>query len=191
MLNKIISFIACCMIALALVSLARVSATPLKAAVGHYLLNTAWEKTLNTGVRSRPWASADFNLIGKLTIPRLGISRVVLSNASGEAMSWGVGSVIPTRRSSINLPTILAGHRDTHMKFMSHLQIGDRLEFQKFDGSTKFYKITISKVTTTPQLTLNEQVSGNHQLVLTTCWPFNAIQSGPERFVVVAEPVNR
>ena len=187
MLKKRIIFFACCLIALALVSLARVSAMPIKAAVGQYRLNTAWQDTLKTGNKSKPWNGADFHLIGKLTIPRLGISRVVLSNASGQAMSWGVGSVIPFKDVSINSPIILAGHRDTHMKFMSKLQVGDRLEFQQYNGFTKSYKITASQVTKTPQLTLNDQVDGNDQLILTTCWPFNAIESGPERFVVIGE----
>ena len=187
MLKKAISFIAFCLIALALVSLARVSATPIKAAVGQYLLNAAWERTLNTGNKNTPWADADFHLIGKLTVPRLNVSRVILSSASGEAMSWGVGSVIPFKSSSVNSPIILAGHRDTHMQFMSELQMGDSLELQLSDGSTKSYKITASEVTTTPQLTLNDQSEKNDKLILTTCWPFNGIQSGPERFVMTGE----
>ena len=190
MLKKAISFVAFCLIALALVSLARVSATPIKAAVGQYLLNAAWEETLNTDVISKPWANADFHLIGKLTIQRLNISRVILSSASGEAMSWGVGSVIPFKSSSVNSPIILAGHRDTHMKFMSKLRIGDHLDFQSYDGSTKSYKIVASEVTTTPQLTLNDQAKNNDKLILTTCWPFNGVQSGPERYVMIGEPLN-
>ena len=190
MLKKAISFVAFCLIALALVSLARVSATPIKAAVGQYLLNAAWKETLNTGDKNKPWADADFHLIGKLTVPRLNVSRVILSSASGEAMSWGVGSVIPFKSSSINSPIILAGHRDTHMKFMSKLRIGDHLELQSHDGSLKSYKIVTSEVTTTPQLTLNDQTENNDKLILTTCWPFNGVQSGPERYVMIGEPLN-
>ena len=190
MLKKITGFVAFCLIALALVSLARVSATPIKAAVGQYLLNAAWKETLNTNVKSKPWADADFNLIGKLTVPRLNVSRVILSSASGEAMSWGVGSVIPFKSSSISSPIILAGHRDTHMKFMSKLRIGDHLELQSHDGSIKSYKIVTSEVTTTPQLTLNDQTENNDKLILTTCWPFNTVQSGPERYVMIGEPLN-
>jgi sortase A len=167
-----------------------VSATPIKAAVGQYLLNAAWKETLNTTVKSKPWADADFNLIGKLTVPRLNVSRVILSSASGEAMSWGVGSVIPFKSSSISSPIILAGHRDTHMKFMSKLRIGDHLELQSHDGSIKSYKIVTSEVTTTPQLTLSDQTENNDKLILTTCWPFNGVQSGPERYVMIGEPLN-
>ena len=190
MLKQITGFVAFCLIALALVSLARVSATPIKAAVGQYLLNAAWKETLNSNIKSKPWADADFNLIGKLTVPRLNVSRVILSSASGEAMSWGVGSVIPFKSSSISSPIILAGHRDTHMKFMSKLRIGDHLELQSHDGSVKSYKIVTSEVTTTPQLTLSDQTENNDKLILTTCWPFNGVQSGPERYVMIGEPLN-
>ena len=105
-------------------------------------------------------------------------------------MSWGVGSVIPFKSSLINSPIILAGHRDNHMKFMSKLRIGDHLELQSHDGSIKSYKIVASEVTITPQLTLNDQTENNDKLILTTCWPFNAVQSGPERFVMIGEPLN-
>ncbi|MDT2084987.1 MAG: sortase, partial [Planktomarina sp.] len=87
-------------------------------------------------------------------------------------------------------PIILAGHRDTHMKFMSKLRIGDHLELQSHDGSLKSYKIVTSEVTTTPQLTLNDQTENSDKLILTTCWPFNGVQSGPERYVMIGEPLN-
>jgi sortase A len=126
-------------------------------------------------------------LIGKLTIKRLGVSRIILSSASGEAMAWGVGRVIPVKNASTGSPIILAGHRDTHMQFMSELQMGDSLELQLSDGSTKSYKITVSQVSKTPELTLQDQPGDYDKLILTTCWPFNAIQSGPERFIIIGE----
>ena len=182
-----ISFFAYGLIVLGLVSLARASAMPIKAAYGQYRLDAVWQETLETGNHIKPWSSADFHLIGKLTIKRLGVSRIILSSTSGEAMAWGVGRVIPIKNASTGSPIILAGHRDTHMQFMSELQMGDSLELQLSDGSTKSYKITASEVTTTPQLTLNDQSEKNDKLILTTCWPFNGIQSGPERFVMTGE----
>ena len=132
------------------------------------------------------WVQVD-TVLGFLYV---NVSRVILSSASGEAMSWGVGSVIPFKSSSSSSPIILAGHRDTHMKFMSKLRIGDHLDFQSYDGSTKSYKIVTSEVTTTPQLTLNDQAKNNDKLILTTCWPFNGVQSGPERYIMIGEPLN-
>ena len=73
------------------------------------------------------------------------------------------------------------------MQFMSELQMGDSLELQLSDGSTKSYKITVSQISKTPELTLQDQLGDYNKLILTTCWPFNAIQSGPERFIIIGE----
>ena len=102
-------------------------------------------------------------------------------------MAWGVGRVIPVKNAPTGSPTILAGHRDTHMQFMSELQMGDSLDLQLSDGSTKSYKITVSQISKTPELTLQDQLGDYNKLILTTCWPFNAIQSGPERFIIIGE----
>ena len=187
MLRNMLSFLAYGLIALGLVSLARASAMPIKAAYGQYRLDAVWQETLETGNHIKPWSSADFHLIGKLTIKRLGVSRIILSSASGEAMAWGVGRVIPVKNAPTGSPTILAGHRDTHMQFMSELQMGDRLELQLSDGYTKSYQITVSQISKTPELILQDQPGNYDKLILTTCWPFNAIQSGPERFIIIGE----
>ena len=102
-------------------------------------------------------------------------------------MAWGVGRVTPVKNASTGSPTILAGHRDTHMQFMSELQMGDRLELQLSDGYTKSYQITVSQISKTPELILQDQPGNYDKLILTTCWPFNAIQSGPERYVIIGE----
>jgi sortase A len=65
--------------------------------------------------------------------------------------------------------------------------MGDSLELQLSDGSTKSYKITVSQISKTPKLTTQDQLGDYDKLILTTCWPFNAIQSGPERFIIIGE----
>ena len=185
MVRNILTFLACCLIAGALILLARVSEIPLKALVGQYLLNDVWETTLHSGLQMKPWQSADFEVIGELTVPRLNLSRVVLNSASGEAMAWGVGSLAPEIYS--DTPIILAGHRDTHMKFMSDLIVGDTMSFQKSDGSSQSYEIIKSMILDSPELQIADQFEGQSPLILTTCWPFGASHSGPERYVIVGQ----
>jgi hypothetical protein len=138
MFRKVLKFFACCLIAGALILLAKASEMPLKAIVGQHLLNDVWEKTLYSGIKTKPWESADFEVVGELKVPRLGLSRIVLNSVSGEAMAWGVGTLDPDV--SKQSPIILAGHRDTHMEFMSQLHVGDRMSFQLADGSLKSYE---------------------------------------------------
>jgi len=65
---------------------------------------------------SKPWKSADFYMIGELTIPKLKISRVILNSVSGEALTWSIGRINNIGSSAKNGPIILAGHRDSHMQ---------------------------------------------------------------------------
>ena len=160
-----------------LILLARASEVPLKALAGQFLLRDVWKQTLTSGNELKPWASADFKVTGELTIPRLGLSQIVLDRASGESMSWSIGAVSsePNTTNAI----ILAGHRDTHMKFMAKLRIGDLVNFQASDASIKTYKIIKSMVLETPQLNVEDSFAKAPQIILTTCWPFNGTQQGP------------
>ena len=189
MVKNVLTFIAYCLIAGALIFLTRASEMPLKALVGQYLLDDVWKKTLRSGIQTKPWASADFKVIGELKVPRLGLSRIVLNTTSGEAMAWGVGRIASMPTSSKFSPFILAGHRDSHMKFMSKLQVGDQLDFQLADGSSKSYKITKSMVLSKPEFHLKDRLVDHPQLILTTCWPFNATQPGQERYVLVGDKI--
>ena len=170
-----------------LILLARASEVPLKALAGQFLLRDIWKQTLTSGNELKPWASADFKVTGELTIPRLGLSQIVLDRASGEAMSWSIGAVSsdPNTTNAI----ILAGHRDTHMKFMAKLRIGDLVNFQASDASIKTYKIIKSMVLETPQLNVEDSFAKASQIILTTCWPFNGTQQGPERYILIGQQV--
>ena len=102
-------------------------------------------------------------------------------------MSWGIGAVSsdPNTTNAI----ILAGHRDTHMRFMAKLRIGDLVNFQASDASIQTYKIIKSMVLETPQLNVEDRFEESAQIILTTCWPFNGTQQGPERYVLVGQEV--
>ena len=173
--------------AAALVLLARASEVPLKALAGQIMLRHVWDQTAASGTELKPWPSADFKVAGELTVPRLRLSQIVLDRVSGEAMAWGIGavSIDPSHANAI----ILAGHRDTHMKFMAKLRIGDVVNFRARDAALQSYKITKSLVIDTPHLTVEDSFQHASRLILTTCWPFNGTQQGPERYILIAEEV--
>ena len=103
---------------------AKASLMPIKAIVGQHYLEVAWQESLRTNETEKPWKSADFYTIGQLKVPRLKISRVILNSVSGEAMAWGIGRINNIKPKSSSGPVILAGHRDSHMKFMYELNVG-------------------------------------------------------------------
>ena len=95
---------------------------PAKAEVAQVLLNRAFERSLATGEPVKPWSWADTAPMARVSVERLGVSEVVLSGGSGEAMAFGPTAVHddPSRR-----VTVLAAHRDTHFEFVQDLRLGD------------------------------------------------------------------
>ena len=159
---------------------------PIKAIIGQHYLEVAWQDSLKNNKLSKPWKSADFYMIGELKVPKLKISRVILNSVSGEALAWSIGRINNIGSSAKNEPIILAGHRDSHMQFMSKLNIGDKIELMMTDGVLKTYEISKTVITERPELkTFTHKIKMN-SLVLTTCWPFNSSKQGTKRYLIIA-----
>ena len=104
-------------------------------------------------------------------------------------MAWSIGRVNNVGPSSSRGSIILAGHRDSHMQFMSKLNIGDKIELMMTDGVLKTFIISKTDVAKQPELTMSALNSENGSLILTTCWPFDSQKPGPERFILTAQMV--
>ena len=187
MFRKLFITLGCGLIILGLFGIGRASLMPIKAIIGQHYLEVAWQDSLKKNKLSKPWKSADFYMIGELTIPKLKISRVILNSVSGEALAWSIGRVTNLVSSSKNGPIILAGHRDSHMQFMSELNVGDKIELMMSDGVVKTFIISKTNITNKPELIMSALNLENKSLILTTCWPFNTQKFGPERFIVTAQ----
>ena len=186
MYKKIFITLGCGLIILGLFGIAKASLMPIKAIIGQHYLEVAWKDSLKNNKLSKPWKSADFYMIGELIVPKFKISRVILNSVSGEALAWSIGRVNNVGYSSSQGPIILAGHRDSHMQFMSKLNIGDKIELMMTDGVLKTYEISKTVITERPELkTFTHKIKMN-SLVLTTCWPFNSSKQGTKRYLIIA-----
>ena len=190
MYRKLFITLGCGLIILGLFGIAKASLMPIKAIIGQHYLEVAWKDSLKSNKLSKPWKSADFYMVGELIVPKLKISRVILNSVSGEALAWSIGRVNNVGSSSSRGPIILAGHRDSHMQFMSKLNIGDKIELMMTDGVLKTYEISQLEVTDRPELKTSYTSINDESLVLTTCWPFNASRSSQQRYIVVAQSIN-
>ncbi|MDB9851647.1 sortase [Amylibacter sp.] len=190
MYKKIFIVLGCCLIILGIVGITKASLMPIKAIIGQHYLEVAWKESLKNNKLSKPWKSADFYMIGELRVPKLRVSRVILNSVSGEAMAWSIGRVANLNRALDKQPIILAGHRDSHMQFMSDLNIGDKIEITMSDGLLKTYIISGTEVSNKPEVTLSPVSLGKESLVLTTCWPFDAMKPGDQRYLIFAEIIN-
>jgi sortase A len=155
-----------------------------KAWLAQHLIAHAWQTTLDQGVPQRPWPWADTWPVARLTTPA-GKTLYVLESTSGEALAFGPGRLAGGMANDQALT--LAGHRDTHFAFLANLKDGDNLTVQRADGSRQHFQITAQQVINSQQQPLHIP-QDDQQLVLITCYPFDAITpGGPLRYVVIAQ----
>jgi len=160
-----------------------------KSILGQILLERAWQQAVTTGDTTKAWPWADTWPVAKLQIQSTGRSLVILEGVSGEAMAFGPGRIIGSSSSAASGTYVVGGHRDSHLAFLEHINNDDLLELQTIDGESMLYKVVQQTVANQDEasLTVNPEV---HGLILITCYPFNAFQTGgPLRYIVMAEPV--
>lgn len=169
-----------CIIGLSL--MARGAMIPAKAWVAQILLDRAFDKSLLQHKPVKPWFWADTVPIARISLPRLGVSQVVLSGGSGQAMAFGP-TLMPLRNPHVS---IMAAHRDTHFAFMKQARKGDVIEVQFIDGQKQAYRITGFQIVRWDHFAYPRDPA-RPLLALTTCYPVGATEHGPLRLVAWAE----
>lgn len=157
-----------------------------KAQLAQVLLDRAWERAAAGEATARPWPWADTWTVARIEAPRLHQSAVVLAEAGGEAMAFGPAHLSRTPAPGRPGVSVIAAHRDTHFAFLKDLQPGDRLTVETPEGVLEF-AVTGSEVVRADRSGIQPE-GGSPRLALVTCYPFGAVQRGPLRYVVWAEP---
>lgn len=161
---------------------------PVKAAIGQAMLAKAWTSAEPGQPPSRPWPWADMRPIARLEVPRLQIDQLVLAGLTGHSLAWGPGLVGPRNDDPGAGHRIIAGHRDTHFRFLEHLHTGDTVTLTRHDGRSRHWQVTATAVIDSRVTRLDLSEPGP-LLTLVTCWPFDATEAGgPERYIVTLEP---
>ena len=158
-----------------------------KAIIAQLLLENAWRQSLLDKTPHKPWSWADIQTVARLDIPEANKSFVVLSDASGEAMAFGPGLVAGNTQKALQNTIAIGGHRDTHLAFLEYLPIGAHINMQNTDGQFLRYELVDKTVVDSRSQTV--QISQSKPgLILITCFPFSATQTGgPYRLVVKAK----
>jgi sortase A len=81
--------------------------------------------------------------------------------------------------------SIIAGHRDTHFRFLKDVQQGDRILLES-GGAFHRYTVKSIHITSPSDVSLLGQVPGS-ALTLVTCYPFYYLGPAPKRFIIRAE----
>ncbi len=163
---------------------------PLKARLAQHLVDSAWERTLAGERRVRPWPWADTWPVARLVAPRQGATVFVLAGATGSSLAFGPGHWSGTALPGGPGHSVVAGHRDTHFRFLRELEPGDPLHVTRADGTSVSYAVesirVVHETSSAPMIPL-----GDRSLVLLTCFPFDGIvPGGPERIFALAVGVD-
>ena len=78
-------------------------------------------------------------------------------------------------------------HRDTHFHFQD-VAIGDEIAVTRRDGRTVRYRADRTSVVRFDDSGL-DALTGGYELVLSTCWPFDAVTPGPLRYLLHARMI--
>ncbi len=160
-----------------------------KAVVAQWLLEQAWQRSVNENRPNKAWPWADAAPIARMNIPSLDQSLIVLSNASGEALAFGPGLVAGNPNAMRNQTLAIGGHRDPHLAVLKAVKPGTRVWLQNTIGQSQQYRLNTHQIidSRTQTVALKQSKPG---LVLITCYPFSASAvGGPLRLVITAEAI--
>ncbi len=154
-----------------------------KAGLAQILIESAWEKSLEDKQSHKPWPWADTWPIARMTIKDETL--YVLEGAQGNSLAFAPGhlqgTVVPGQKGI----SIIGGHRDAHFRFLEHIKPGQEILIESEVGTSR-YQVAETAIRDSNTEPLSYDGSED-QLVLITCYPFDALEAGGSmRFVVTA-----
>ena len=123
-------------------------------------------------------------LVGRISIPRLLLSAVVVEGVGKTTLRRGVGHIPGTALPGQTGNVGLAGHRDTLFRPLKDLKLKDEIRFSTVDGDYTYVVESLRVVE--PDNVAVLAPSSDNMLTLVTCYPFFFIGAAPKRFVVRA-----
>jgi sortase A len=160
-----------------------------KAELAQILLERAWQRTLAGEQQVKPWPWADTWPVARLIAPAQGANLLVLAGANGRSIAFGPGHLDGTPLPGTTGNSVIGGHRDTHLAFLSAVRRGETLTVERADGKRTDYRVTDLDVLDKHDTWVAKN-EGPSRLTLITCWPFEALRAGgPERYVVIARRI--
>ncbi len=180
-------WIMACLLGLSFWHLGQGAYIPAKAWLAQELMQRAWTRAGQGVEQAAPWPWADTFPVARLTSNARGIDLIVLQGGSGRTLAFGPGhlsaSALPGERGN----TVIAGHRDTHFRFLRDLEPGELLSVESTDGRRHVYKVIGADVVDSRRGSLVLDTE-HPMLSLVTCYPFESRDAGgPMRYIVTAK----
>ncbi len=124
-------------------------------------------------------------LIGRLEIPRLGLSAILIEGDDPKTLRRAVGHIPGTPLPGQPGNVALTGHRDTFFRPLRNIRENDIIVVTTLQGKYRYRVMSTQVVSPENVAVLNS--SGGQILTLVTCYPFYFVGAAPDRFIVRAE----
>jgi len=122
--------------------------------------------------------------IGRIEIPRLGVTAIVRSGSDARTLQLAVGHIPGTAFPGEAGNVGLAGHRDTFFRKLRDIRTDDVIEVVTAEGRFT-YRVQRTDIVQPSDVWVLDPTK-EPSLTLVTCYPFSYVGAAPERFVVRA-----
>jgi len=145
------------------------------------------QRLLETTSVPYPSAVGPRGLIGRIEIPRLGLSAVVIEGDDARTLRRAIGHMPGTPMPGHAGNIALTGHRDTFFRPLRNIREDDIVVVTTLQGEYRYRVVSTSVVSPEEIAVLNG--GPGEVLTLITCYPFYFVGAAPDRFIVRAERV--
>jgi sortase A len=143
------------------------------------------EKDASPGSNAEQPIPPEGAVVAGLTIPRLGLSTVVVEGIADSDLKKAPGHIPGTALPGEPGNVGIAGHRDTFFRPLRLIQKGDLIALTT-PREEDWYRVVSTRVVSPDDVQVLSQTS-HDTLTLVTCYPFYYVGSAPERFIVRAQ----
>jgi sortase A len=142
------------------------------------------------------------DVLGRLSIPRLGVSSLVREGDDEATLSLAIGHIPGTALPDQGLPDQglpdqglprkggnvgVAAHRDTIFRALRSIRKDDLIRFETVRAA-RVYQVDSMRIVKPEDVDVLKS-NGTSMLTLVTCYPFYYVGSAPDRFIVSAHEV--
>jgi sortase A len=131
--------------------------------------------------------AATKGLIGRMEIPRLGLSAIVMEGTSTRTLRRALGHVAGTALPGQTGNVAISGHRDTFFRPLRNIEPNDEITLSTTRGEYR-YRVLSTEIVEPSDVAVLDPGEGE-TLTLITCYPFYFVGPAPKRYIVRAERV--
>jgi sortase A len=128
------------------------------------------------------------DIVGRLEIPRLGVSVVVAEGDDDGTLTVAAGHLPDTPLPWEAGNSALAAHRDSFFRPLHGIRADETLRLTTVHGTFR-YRVTNLSIVTPDNLSVLQHTDVP-SLTLITCYPFSYVGHAPKRFIVRAERID-